>query len=160
MLPLLFYLSGLINILGMCVLASGELTGLYNSYISVITGSALGGIAIPSKVSVSALYPTVFSPEGCFCIILWGMAYIAVANKYAQLPMLCLVFCIEKIFYTITWVNWYFSNAGKVFDISQQKPLVGLFFQIYGFNDAFFAVVFFVAFLVALFTRIPKHKTQ
>jgi len=46
--------------------------------------------------------------------------------------------------------------------IMKQKPLVGLFFQTYGYNDGFFAIVFFIAFIVALTTRSapPKVKTR
>ena len=160
LITLSFYLAGLINIVGMLLIATPELTDLYNSYSSTILGTSGGGVTLGRQVSVSTEYPAVFSPEGCFCIMLWGLAYISVASKFKQVPLLCLVFCIEKVFYTLTWFNWYFSYADHVFDISQQKPLLGLFFQAYGFNDGLFAVIFFIAFLVGLFSRGNKLKTH
>lgn len=152
MITLLFYLSGLINILGIGILAHGDIR-------QYIIGSLSSGYSVSVVYdSPARYYPQVFGAEGCIGVILWGLAYIAVARKYKTLPLLCLVFCLEKIFYTVTWVNWYWSRYEEIGTFERGSPLLGLFFRLYGYNDAFFAVVFFIAFIYALFCARKESK--
>jgi len=156
--PFLFYLSGLINIVGISILSWRDLVTLYRGFFANFAGTD-GGLVI-DELSPGGLYPNVFSAEGCLCIMLWGLAYIAVARKYKQVPGLCLVFCLEKIFYFLTWVNWYYQNSNHLPGLYERKPLLALFFQIYGWNDAFFAVVFFIAFLACFSGSTTTQKPK
>ena len=45
------------------------------------------------------LWPGLFGTPGCLLIALWGLAYAAVAARWAQVPELCAVFALEKLFY-------------------------------------------------------------
>ena len=55
---------------------------------------------------LSATDPAVFSWLGHVVIVLWGLAYWAVARSYRHVPYLLLVFFIEKMVYTTTWLLW------------------------------------------------------
>merc|ERR1712130_8395 len=118
LLTLLFYVAALANVGGMLLLSGGQIGILFRSYYGSFIG--LPGILIPgaSRYSLAALYPNVFSPEGCVAVILWGLAYAAVAQQYQRLPWLCFVFALEKAFYTLTWVNWNFANAARWADVA------------------------------------------
>lgn len=129
MVPLLrslFVMSGLMNILGMLVVSKGfSNTLLYDEY------------------------PEVFGLEGCLCIMLWGLAYIAVAPRFTLMPALCLVFALEKLLYTATWLLYMQRRYATIVLLFHKDWLTGSFYYLYGVNDLFFAVVFVVAFIVA-----------
>jgi hypothetical protein len=96
---------------------------------------------------LSAAFPEAFSRIGLFTIVLWGLAYIAVARRYAEVPWLVAVFAVEKYFYVATWVYWLSAHGATLGDLYAQSFLAGLFFSVYGLNDLLFGVVFTAAFL-------------
>lgn len=113
----------------------------------------IGGILSMSvfftNSSISTPDPAVMSTFGLYMIILWGAAYIAVANHWQQLGWLCAVFCVEKIFYSVNWLVWLSDNSGSLAGLYDQHPMTGLFYSIYGIPDIIFTFVFGYAFIKA-----------
>lgn len=83
-----------------------------------------------------------FGPGGCVGILLWGMAYYALRNRYEQAPALSLVFCVEKLFYAAHWTLWMSAHAGELSSMYDADALTALFFTIYGAGDALFMIFF------------------
>jgi len=91
---------------------------------------------------LSANDPAVFSWLGQVAIVLWGLAYWSVARTYRYVPCLVLVFCIEKLVYTGTWMRWLLENGQALPDIASVSPLTAIFFAIYGAGDLVFGIFF------------------
>ncbi|RMB60944.1 hypothetical protein EAX61_05530 [Dokdonia sinensis] len=84
--------------------------------------------------------PEVMSYFGLISIILWGLAYIAVYQSYEYVPLLLLVFVIEKFIYVILWLLWIITHS---LAITYEKDLfAGIFYTIYGVNDSIFGIFF------------------
>lgn len=119
-----FVVAGAVNILGVLLFSKG----LTNAYLS-------------------ELDPQVFSTFGLKVIIVWGLAYLAVAGCYREAKWVVAVFALEKLLYFAAWVIWmsgHRSELGAIFDAS---PLTGAFFVIYGPNDLLFGIFFAWVFL-------------
>jgi len=109
------------------------IAGLYNS-----------GIGIFSKGfsdSLGAVDP-LFSSGGCVGIQLWGLAYIALAQRYSVAPAMALVFCLEKLFYAQHWLFWLAEHGSELPAMIEADPLTGSFYSIYGSGDIVFMVFF------------------
>ena len=109
------------------------LAGLYNSGIGVFSygfGDNLGVV------------DPLFSTDGCLGIQLWGLAYIAHKDSYADFPMMSAVFCLEKLLYSVHWLLWLPANGDTLPSLMAQDFLTGLFFYIYGAGDLIFMVFF------------------
>jgi hypothetical protein len=104
--------------------------------------------------TLTELYPEVFSTFGLIAIILWGLAYIAVARSYASVRWLVGLFAIEKLVYVISWVLWMLAHGGELSAILARSPLTGAFYVIYGLNDLLFGLFFAWVFL-----RVSKHES-
>jgi hypothetical protein len=91
---------------------------------------------------LSSLDPAVFSSVGLIAIILWGLAYCSIAKSYQSSPYLVLVFFIEKILYTTTWLMWLSANGNTLPSIDAESPLTATFYSIYGAGDFIFAIFF------------------
>lgn len=122
--PMLF-LGGLINLIGVMLATRG------------LTDPLLGEV-----------YPQVLSRTGQISILLWGLAYIAVARNVVHVPWLLAVFALEKLFYVGTWAAWVMFAETELITLFRDDVLVGLFMATYGANDLFFAIVFGLAFMV------------
>ncbi len=76
------------------------------------------GVLVFSKIFtndlLSSLDPVVFSWLGLVAIMLWGFAYCSVARSYQFVPYLLLVFFVEKMIYTMTWVKWLTKNGSTL----------------------------------------------
>ncbi|HMV42330.1 MAG TPA: hypothetical protein PK079_10330 [Leptospiraceae bacterium] len=84
--------------------------------------------------------PVVMSNFGLLMIIVWGFAYISVSTAYQNVPWLVLLFTVEKLIYTISWILWFKQND---LTFPYTKDLfAGLFYTLYGFND-FLSMLFF-----------------
>ncbi|MBA3530765.1 MAG: hypothetical protein H0T73_02435 [Ardenticatenales bacterium] len=119
LIPRGFQLAGLMNILGIPFFS----LGFTNRYLT-------------------ELYPEVFSTFGLIVIILWGLAYIAVAQSYLQVRTLIAVFAIEKLVYVISWVFWLMAHGAELPTIMANSPITGMFYVIYGLNDLLFGLFF------------------
>jgi hypothetical protein len=91
---------------------------------------------------LSSLQPDVLSNFSIIGIILWGLAYIAVAKNFAAVKWLVTVFTIEKLAYAIVWAKWITTN--DVSQVFEQDTLTGVFYSIYGPSDFAFGVFFAV----------------
>jgi hypothetical protein len=106
---------------------------LYNSGIGIFSkgfGDNLGAI------------DSLFSSAGCVGVQLWGLAYLALAQRYAAAPAVALVFCLEKLFYSQHWLFWMSEHMGDLSTMMEADPLTGMFFAIYGIGDLAFMVFF------------------
>ncbi|KLI64465.1 hypothetical protein [Aurantiacibacter marinus] len=89
--------------------------------------------------------PGVMGLFGLVCIVLWGLAYIAVSRNFAHVRWLVAVFVIEKLAYVIAWIA--FQTSGSLAAVFQQDALAGVFYTIYGPNDFAFMLFFGFVFL-------------
>lgn len=109
------------------------IAGLYNS-----------GIGIFSKGfsdNLGAVDP-LFSSAGCVGVQLWGLAYIALAQRYSVAPAVALVFCLEKLFYAQHWLFWISAHGCELSAMAESDPLAASFFAIYGLGDIAFMFFF------------------
>ena len=83
-----------------------------------------------------------FSSAGCACVLLWGLAYLSLAQRYATAPAVALVFCLEKLFYIQHWLFWMSEHMSELPTMIEEDFLTGIFFAIYGPNDVLFAIFF------------------
>lgn len=109
------------------------LAGLYNSAIGIFS-YGFGG-------NLGAVDP-LFSTQGCIAIQLWGLAYIALKDRYDVVPAMSLVFCLEKLFYGVHWLLWLSAHGDSLTGLMAHDFLTGLFFYIYGAGDFIFMVFF------------------
>jgi len=120
-----------------------------------ITAGAVNVLGIPvfckffTNDYLTQVDPKTFSNISLFTIILWGLAYIAVARHYEKVPAISAVFAIEKFFYTGVWFYWLWNNFGDLSGIYDRDWITGFFYSIYGLNDLLFGVFFLYAFTVA-----------
>lgn len=121
-LPFAFIAAGLANILGVLTFSLGFQNPVLNRY-----------------------FPEVFSNFGLLMIIVWGMAYLAVAKIYHQVPHLSLVFFIEKMVYVASAVYFWLVMQPDITLIAEESVMAAAFFVIYGLNDLLFGLMFFYA---------------
>lgn len=93
--------------------------------------------------------PAVFSTFGQAMIMVWGLAYIAVAKQFTAVPWLCLVFFVEKLAYVAVWALWWAQHADQFSSLWAAAPLTAVFIAGYGLNDLAFGLLFLLAFWVA-----------
>ena len=66
------------------------------------------------------------------------------SNPQAMKPLL-LVFIVEKLVYTTNHALW-FLKGSSVIALWSQDMLLGIFYTVYGANDALYALLFFIAY--------------
>ena len=109
----------------------------------------LGGTLIFSRFftndSIPAADPVVMSNFGLLMIVLWGLVFLSISQKYEQLNWLVGVFAIEKFIYGLNWINWISNNdLSAVFNKDQ---MAGIFYAVYGINDWLFFLFFLFVFI-------------
>ena len=109
----------------------------------------IGGTLIFSRFftneNITQADPIVMSNFGLLMIIVWGLVFLSVSQKYEQLNWLVGVFAIEKLIYVFNWINWMSKN-----DISRvygKDLMAGIFYTTYGVNDLLFFVFFTYVFI-------------
>jgi hypothetical protein len=112
------------------------LAGAYNIF----------GVLLFSKLFtnslLSSLDPAVFSWLGLVAVMLWGLAYCSVARSYQFVPNLLLVFVLEKMIYTATWLMWLLKNGSTLPALFSDSPLTATYYSIYGAGDFLFGLFF------------------
>ena len=89
--------------------------------------------------------PVVMSNFGLLMIVLWGLVFLSIFQKYEQLNWLVGVFAIEKFIYGLNWINWISNNdLSAVFNKDQ---MAGIFYAVYGINDWLFFLFFLFVFI-------------
>ena len=99
-----------------------------------------------SNEAMNAANPVVMSNFGLLMIVVWGFAYIAVANSYEATPWLSAVFTIEKLIYTLTWIFWFQQNDLTL--LYTKDLFAGIFYTLYGLNDFLSMLIFGFAFWI------------
>ena len=109
----------------------------------------IGGTLIFSRFftneNITQADPVVMSNFGLLMIIVWGLVFLSVSQKYEQLNWLVGVFAIEKLIYVFNLINWMSKN-----DISRvygKDLMAGIFYATYGVNDLLFFVFFSYVFI-------------
>ena len=110
----------------------------------------LVGIGITTQLftdnPLAALWPGLFGTPGCVLIAIWGLAYASVADRWRQVPALCGVFAIEKLFYGASWVlYWAAPTTPTLAWHLAEAPSAAGFYLCYGAGDLLFAGVFALA---------------
>jgi hypothetical protein len=114
-------------------------------FIAAGLTNVVGGLIFSKFFSndfLSSLQPDVLSNFGVIGIILWGLAYIAVAKDFGAVKWLVAVFAMEKFAYAIVWAKWITANDFS--QVLEQDILTGIFYSIYGPSDFTFGVFFAV----------------
>jgi len=125
------------------------LAGAYNVF----------GVLLFSKLFtnpvLAAVDPNVFPVMGQVAIVLWGLAYWSVARTYRLVPLLVLVFAIEKLVYSLAWLHWLLAKGNTIPAIATESLLSAMFFAVYGAGD--FAFFLFFAWVAWTCTRPTSH---
>lgn len=95
-----------------------------------------------SNEILSTVDPEVFSWLGQVAVVLWGLAYWSVANSYQYVPFLVLLFAVEKLVYSVTWVHWMLEKQQTLPAIAADSLLTATFYSSYGIGDIVFCIFF------------------
>ena len=109
----------------------------------------IGGVLIFSRFftndAITVADPVVISNFGLLMIVVWGLVFLSVSQKYEELNWLIGVFAIEKFIYGLNWINWISNNdLSAVFNKDQ---MAGIFYAVYGINDWLFFLFFLFVFI-------------
>ena len=105
-----------------------------------------------SNTVISEIDPQAMSNFGLLMIVVWGFAYIAVAQNFDQVKWLIAVFTIEKLIYATHWTSWIIDN--EITAVLEKDKMAGIFYVIYGINDWMFFLFFLFVFLQVV---LKKH---
>ena len=121
----------------------------------IISGLMNATVLISSRLFTNSTIPefdqNVLSNFGLLMIVIWGLAYIAVAKNFYQVKWLVGVFAIEKFIYGFVWINWLLKN--NISDVFEKDKMAGMFYASYGINDWIF-----FAFFSFVFIRLSQDK--
>jgi len=116
--------------------------------------------------ALAIMSPTVFSIESQMLIQVWGLAYISVAKKWKQVPLLSLVFAFEKFLYSYWWLLWIKDEVNRNMAVNMVKSgvlgdmVTGGFFLTYGVNDLLFGLVFLAGAVQGFVNSAEKSKSK
>ena len=85
-------------------------------------------------------FDPLFSRDGCICVVLWGLAYMAMATSFRHAPFISLVFGCEKLLY---YTHWHICLARRG---AKDAKSAAFFVQTYGAGDLAFGFFFFYVF--------------
>ena len=110
---------------------------------------SLGGALVFSRFftndAIPDADPVVMSNFGLVMIVVWGLVFLSISQKYEQLNWLVGVFAIEKFIYGLNWINWISNNdLSAVFN---KDYMAGIFYAVYGVNDWLFFLFFLYVFV-------------
>ncbi len=118
---------------------------IYYGFIVAGLTNVVGGLVFSKFLTndlLSSLQPSVLSDFGVVMIMIWGLAYIAVAKDHENTKWLVAVFALEKLAYVLVWLKWITNNDVSL--VLEQDLLTGIFYSIYGPSDFIFGVFFAV----------------
>ena len=109
----------------------------------------IGGVLIFSRFftndAITVADPVVISNFGLLMIVVWGLVFLSVSQKYEELNWLIGVFAIEKFLYGLNWINWISNN--DLFALFNKDQMAGIFYALYGINDWLFFLFFLYVFI-------------
>ena len=89
--------------------------------------------------ALAAELPEVFAVNSQYLVQLWGLAYLATAKRWMHMPLLCFVFCLEKMLYTYFWVDYIADETTRQklvsMVINYDDVQTGSFLLLFGIND-------------------------
>ena len=100
------------------------------------------GISFQSDNELGKIDP-LFDRHGISTVLLFGLAYASLWNRFSEAPMVSVLFGVEKMYYAIHFVYWHRQNKALMKTLLRTKPLEASFLKGYGFGDCFFAMFFF-----------------
>jgi hypothetical protein len=95
--------------------------------------------------TISEFDTAVMSKFGLLMILVWGLAYIAVAKQFENVKWLVGVFAVEKFIYGCRWIDWIANNT--LSSVFEKDKMAGLFYASYGINDWLFFIFFTLIFI-------------
>ena len=116
------YLSGMMNIAGVLV------------FSRLFTNEA-----------INKANPVIMSNFGLVMIVVWGLAFLAMASKWEHLKWVIGAFAIEKFIYGYTWTKWLMNS--DLSSVYKEDAMAGLFYTIYALNDWLFCIFYIVVFI-------------
>lgn len=123
----------------------------------IISGIMNASVLLFSRVftnpTIPEFDPVVMSNFGLLMILIWGLAYISVAQNYHKVKWLVGVFAVEKLIYGCVWTNWMLNNS--LSEVYEKDLMAGMFYSTYGINDWLFFV-----FYTLVFFRLFKSKNE
>ena len=120
------------------------LTALYNWSILVFSKGLTNTVLFEID--------TLFTRDGCICVLLWGAAYAAMATTFDSAPYVVLVFAFEKVFYYQHWHAFAASPAARI--ACNKCQFTKAFYKLYGLGDLVSGSFFFY---VAGYWMVLKH---
>ena len=109
----------------------------------------IGGVLIFSRFftndAITVADPVVISNFGLLMIVVWGLVFLSVSQKYEELNWLIGVFAIEKFLYGLNWINWISNN--DLFALFNKDQMAGIFYGVNGINDWLFFLFFLYVFI-------------
>lgn len=85
-----------------------------------------------------------FDFHGISAILLFGLAYASLWNRFSEAPMVSLVFGVEKMYYAVHYIYWTKKNQALLRQLKTSDPRSASFLNTYGIGDGAFGVFFFV----------------
>lgn len=101
-----------------------------------------GGISFQRENELGKI-DSLFDRHGISAILLFGLAYAALWNRFSEAPMVSILFGIEKMYYASHFVTWHQQNKAIMKTLQRTKPLEASFLSTYGIGDGLFAIFFF-----------------
>ena len=89
---------------------------------------------------IPATDPVVMSNFGLLMITVWGLVFLAVANRYRSVKWVVGAFVVEKLIYATAWFRWITTH--DVSAVYAKDLFAGVFYSVYGLNDFIFFVFF------------------
>lgn len=120
---------------------------------TLMNTSVLGFSRFFTNPTIAEFDPVVMSNFGLMMIVVWGLAYLSIAKSYHTAKWLVAVFALEKLIYSLVWINWILNNS--LAPVFEKDLMAGLFYSTYGLND----LVFF-AFFSFVFLSLHKDKAK
>lgn len=87
-------------------------------------------------------YDNLFNFNGIIMILLWGISYVSIYDKYQNLPFLNFVFFVEKMYFVFKWIIWQKNNFYNLPTIFTEDKFTGIFYAVYGIGDFAFGLFF------------------
>jgi len=111
--------------------------GLFNLVILVVSHGFTNQVLFETDA--------LFGAGGCAVIVLWGLAYMAVAPVYKQAWLVSAVFALEKLFFVVWWLRFLITRGDELPALWASDLASGFFYSTYGAGDAVFMVFFAIA---------------
>lgn len=85
-----------------------------------------------------------FDFHGISAILLFGLVYASLWNRFSEAPMVSIVLGVEKMYYAIHYMYWTKNNKALLKQLKTSDPRSASFLSSYGIGDAAFGIFFFV----------------